>query len=143
MNPRPFLVTLMLILVPLGACQSSGGSSPDPASSMARLPESTRSAADGYITAVSDLSKQLIAVTDTASARAAMPSIESAITRISQAASQLVAASAEAKSDVGIAFGRRIRNVNDSFAGQVDRIKGTPGIGTTLGPLLDKVRVYR
>lgn len=143
MNARTLAVMVFVALIPLEACQTSGGATSDPARAMARLPEPARAASDGYISGVSDLSKQLISVTDTASARAAMPGIERTIARICQSADQLQKASPQAKADIADAFGQRIRNVNESYAAQVDRIKGTPGIGTTLGPLLDKVRIYR
>jgi hypothetical protein len=143
MNVRTAVISIAISLVPLAACQSSGGTANDPGRAMARLSDASRADADNYISAVSDLSRQLIAVTDTASARAAMPSIESAVSRISQSAAQLTVATPEAKADISTAFGRRISNVNESYAAQVDRIKGTPGIGSVLGPLLDKVRMYR
>lgn len=143
MNHRPLAAALLVASLALGACQSSGGSTNDPARAMARLPEPLRAAADGYISGISDLSRQLTSVTDTASARAAMPRIEGTITRASQSFDSLQAANPQARADISEAFGQRIRNVNDDFAAQVNRIKGTPGLGTTLGPLLDKVRIYR
>lgn len=72
-----------------------------------------------------------------------MPGIERAIGRVSENSERLNSATTGFGPDIHEAFGGRLRNVNDEFSAQLDRIKGTPGIGSIMGPLLDKVRVYR
>ena len=110
---------------------------------MARVPEPVRAAADGYIATLNDMTRTLAKVTDTDSARAAMPNIESQLQVLTTNIKTLDGAGPKARADARYAFFSRLAAANEGFASQSGRIKGTPGVGPVLGPLLDKVPRFR
>lgn len=119
-------------------CASEGGHR-----SSSSVPEAQRAAVNGYLNAVSDASKLLGSVTDTASARAAMPQLEQLIKSIDASFKQLGWAGSSDRDRVSGAYGEQLRAANEAFAAQVNRIKGTAGLGSVLGPLLDKIQLFR
>lgn len=127
-----------------GGCATGGGSEPDgPARAMARLKAPVREAGEGYIAALEALTRELASVTDTAGARAAMPRVEGLLGDLGGHWRTLEDAGASARAEARYAFWRRLNAADAGFESQVNRIKGTPGVGPALGSLLDKVPRWR
>ena len=110
---------------------------------MARLREPVRVAAEGFVGAEEQLSRALAGVTDTASARGAMPRIEELLGKLGEHWRALEQAGPSARAEARYAFWERLARADRGFEEQVSRIKGTPGVGPVLSPLLDKVPRWR
>lgn len=139
--------TLVLVvaagLMPVACSSTSGGGARTPERAMSELPDATRQQVDGYLGALGGLVSVLAGVTDTPSASQSMPRLEEYLQKVTQHAKEINGLAPETRRRIGEAFGARFASWNDAYAAQVNRIKGTPGLGQKLGPLLDKVTLLR
>lgn len=124
----------------LPGCASRHHSAPDgQARALERLKEPVRMAAEGYIASLNDLARVLSGVTDTARARESMPRLEGLLANLSDHWRTLDAAGPSTRAEARYAFWQALDAASQSFEAQVARIKGTPGVGSALSGLLDKV----
>jgi hypothetical protein len=145
---RQRLALLMTVLGSvLAGCASGGGSrgstADGPERARARLKEPVRNAAEGYIAATEDLARVLSGVTDTPGARQAMSRIEQLLANLGEHWRALDAAGGSARAEARYAYWARLDSADRALEAQVARIKGTPGVGSALSGLLDKVPRWR
>ncbi len=141
---RLWIVIVAVGMGVIGGCASSPKQADDgPARAMARLKEPVRAAAEGYVGAIEELARVLTGVTDTPGARGAMPKVEEVLAKLAEHRGTLDGAGASAKAEARYAFWMSLDAANASLDAQVNRIKGTPGVGPALSGLLDKVPRWR
>jgi hypothetical protein len=143
MKIRVAVAVLGIMLAGLGACASRERPDDGPARAMTRLPKNTSAAAEGYIDALNGLATTLRGVTDSATARSALPALEGHLGRLTAHLRELEGAEERVQADARYAFYRTLASADRQFDGQVSRVKGTPGVGTILSPLLDKIPRWR
>ena len=128
---------------PLIGCQSEGTVSETPDRAMAKLSDAARTEVNGYLGAMRGLVSELGKVTDSSSAAAEVAKLDEYIAKVNQHRSDINALPPEIRRRVSEAYGAQFASQNDAFAAQVNRIKGTPGLGMKLGAALDKVTLLR
>jgi hypothetical protein len=142
MNIRA-LVAVMLGLAIAGGCASGTTVEDGPERAMQRLPAGVKAAAEGYVEALHGAATALAKVTDTASARAAMPGLEAQLVELTKEWRVLEGLDERKQADARYAMYRSLASADRRFDAQVSRVKGTPGVGSVLAPLLDKIPRWR
>jgi hypothetical protein len=142
MRTRALIVVVAACLA-VGGCASQESVEDGPARAMERLPRDVRMSAEAYIEAMHGVASILQKVTDTASAREAMPGLESRLVELTKQYRVLEGVDERKQADARYAMYRSLASAERRFESQVARVKGTPGVGNVLAPLLDKIPRWR
>jgi hypothetical protein len=144
MNTRTFAIAALSVslLTALPGCQSAAGLLGQ-TDTMSLLAPAIRSAANGYVKNLNELTKLVTSVKDVPTALDAASKFNKAYQPLKENYETIASLSPQEKDLVWKAFGSQFNKSNTSFLSQASRVKGMSDSSKFLAPLLDNVSLLK
>lgn len=135
-------------LLPMAGCSGDGGGvldmlgggSADKA--MALLPDSVKSATNGYLSSLDGITETLGSIQKFSDALSAIPQLQPLIKQFNDATSMLSSLTPETRSNVVEAFGPQLTEANNGFTNQLNRVMGDSTLPDSLSQMLKDLKLF-
>ncbi|MBL8765144.1 MAG: hypothetical protein JNM07_12835 [Phycisphaerae bacterium] len=123
-------------------CESMSKPEASPAL-LSMIPAQYKEAMTGYLAGLTDVSGTLAKVNNLSDALKAVPRLQPLVEKVAAAQRTLNAAPADVKGNLVKAYAGDLEKSNTGFQAQLSRVMGTESLAGTLGPLLQRVSLFK